>query len=70
MFAPTLQTKHRMVLIVGDGAWMHLLGYCLRFGVWSSVEDAEVSSQAMPAEPSAEFGGYFDRHGCVRKARR
>ena len=70
VFAPTLQTKRRADLIVGDGVWMHLLGYCLHFKVWSSVEDEEVSSRAMPAEPSAEFGGYFDHHGCVRKARR
>ena len=49
---------------------MHLLGYCLCFGVWSTVEDAEVSSQTMPAEPSAEFSGYFDRCGCLGRAGR
>ena len=67
MFTPTLLTKRRVDRIVGDGVCMHPPGYCLRFRVWSSVKDTEVSSQAMPAEPSAEFGGYFDLHGCIRK---
>ena len=70
MFNPTLQTKCRADLVFGDGVRMHLLGYCLCIGVWSGVNDVEVSSKAMLAEPSAEFCGYFDRYGYVRKLSR
>ena len=38
--------------------------------VWCNVEDAEVSSQTMPAEPSVEFSRYFDHHGYLRRAER